>query len=158
MSRKISSIILITIAIATFFFYVNPSYEDIKVLKMENSEFDEALDKARELQEVRDNLLSKYNSFSSGDIERLGKLLPDNVDNVRLILDLISKRKVKISRPASDEPSRPSDVRRASSPPSPARKKLYKENKTTTATRKIIAFLYFSKSFFIFISTNRFLS
>ena len=37
---------------------------------------------------MRDRLLTKYNAFSPDDLLRLKKLLPDHVDNVRLILDI----------------------------------------------------------------------
>lgn len=71
-----------------FFFYVNPKYDDIKVLRAEEEKFDVALNRSQELIAVRDALLAKFNGFSSNDVDRLEKLLPDNVDNVRLILDL----------------------------------------------------------------------
>lgn len=88
MSQKLLPTFLIVIAALTFFFYVNPAYKDIQVLQEESKQFDEALDKSKELQKIRDELLLKYNSFSSDDLDRLEKLLPDNVDNVRLVLDL----------------------------------------------------------------------
>jgi len=90
MSRPVLSIILIAISIGAFFSVINPRYEGIKVLQTENAEFDQALEKARELQSVRDDLLSRYNTFSTEELEKLEKILPDNVDNVRLILDLDS--------------------------------------------------------------------
>ena len=111
MSQKILPTFLIAIAILTFFFYVNPAYKDIQVLQEESEQFDEALDKSKELQKIRDELLLKYNSFSSDDLDRLEKLLPDNVDNVRLVLDLdgiastygLSVRDVTISSEDEEE-------------------------------------------------------
>lgn len=68
--------------------YVDPTYKTIQETLKEEEEFNHALDKSKELQEVRDKLLSKYNTLSEEELNRLSKLLPDHVDNVRLILDI----------------------------------------------------------------------
>jgi len=88
MSRLIFSSILIIVAIAVFFSFIDPEYKEIKELKIEDGQFDEALERSKELQTIRDELLSKYNTFSTDELDRIEKLLPDNVDNIRLILDL----------------------------------------------------------------------
>jgi len=88
MKNYITPIILIAIATFLFFGFIDPTYSDVKVIKDDISQFNEALERSKELQIIRDELLSKYNTFSSSDIDRLEKLLPDNVDNVRLILDI----------------------------------------------------------------------
>lgn len=75
-------------AIGLFFGYTNSTYEVIKKLQVEAGEFDEALAKSRELGRVRDELLTRFNTFPSRQLEQLEKFLPDNVDNVRLILDI----------------------------------------------------------------------
>lgn len=88
MIRFLIPVIFVGVAIALFFGYIDPSYQKVKELRAEEARFDEALNQSRELQQVRDSLLSRYNTFAQSDIERLEKLLPDNVDNVRLILDI----------------------------------------------------------------------
>ena len=88
MSRPILSTSLIIIAVIAFFSFIDPTYKEIKVLNAESAQFNEALVRSKELQAVRDKLLSRYNTFSTEDLDRIEKLLPDNVDNVRLILDL----------------------------------------------------------------------
>ena len=80
----------ILIAGTIFFAYINPAYLRIQGLRAEEAQFDQALNKSKELQATRDQLLSKYNTFSPDDLGRLTKFLPDSVDNVRLILDLNS--------------------------------------------------------------------
>ncbi|MCW9054444.1 MAG: hypothetical protein OQJ98_00465 [Candidatus Pacebacteria bacterium] len=90
MLRTITPIILVATALGLFFGYVRPSYEGIQKLRVEEAQYDEALTQSRELQDLRDSLLSRYNTFSQNDLNRLEKLLPDNVDNVRLILDIDS--------------------------------------------------------------------
>jgi len=84
MIRLTLPIIFTLISIGLFFLYIDPVYSDIRLKISERNESD----KSKELREVRDKLLSVYNTFSTNDIDRLEKLLPDNVDNVRLILDI----------------------------------------------------------------------
>ena len=111
MIRSIISLIGVGGAIALFVFYTMPTYDGVKTLMMENESYDLALDKAAELQRLKQSLLSRYNSFNPQDMERLHKLLPDHVDNVRLVLDLdnlaakhgIALQNVVVSRPSGTE-------------------------------------------------------
>src|ERR1700761_3977015 len=83
-------IILIVIAIALFFVYIDPTYSHIQALSAQAAQYDAALNNSTQLQNLRDKLLSKYNTFNASDTDRLQKLLPDTVDNVRLIMDIAS--------------------------------------------------------------------
>ncbi len=105
-------------AVALFFFYTKPAYDSAQVLQDENESYDLALQKAAELQRLKASLLARYNSFNPQDIERLHKLLPDHVDNVRLVLDLdnlsakhgIAVQNVTVSRPSGGETSQGESV------------------------------------------------
>lgn len=88
MFKSIITLVCIGGAIALFFLYTKPTYDSLSGIKSQITQYNLALDKAAELQRLKQSLLSRYNSFSPDDIERLHKLLPDHVDNVRLILDL----------------------------------------------------------------------
>ena len=90
MIRLVTPIILVVIAIGLFFGYIDPTYIQIRELRAKDKTYNEALNQSKELQKVRDSLLSRYNTFSQQDLVRLKKLLPDHVDNVRLILDIDS--------------------------------------------------------------------
>lgn len=70
--------------------YIDPEYQKVQELLAEQGQIDQALSRSRELQDVRDALLSRYNTFPTSEVGRLQKLIPDHVDNVRLILDLDS--------------------------------------------------------------------
>lgn len=87
MIRFSLSIIGFVLAGAAFMFYTKPAYDDIKTLQREITQYDLALERANELQGLKQSLLSRYNAFNPADIDRLHKLLPDHVDNVRLVLD-----------------------------------------------------------------------
>lgn len=88
MIKILIPIILILAAIGLFFGYIDPTYKDVQGILEKQEELDLALNKSKELQAIRDKLLSRYNTFSTNNLERLTKLLPDNVDNVRLVLDI----------------------------------------------------------------------
>ncbi len=81
-------IILFAAAIGLFVVYTNPAYQATKALSVQAADYDDALNKSQELKAVRDQLLSKENTFSSDDTAKLQKVLPDNVDNIRLIIDI----------------------------------------------------------------------
>ncbi len=51
-------------------------------------QYDQALNKSNELRSMRDNLLKRRNTFSNDDMLKLSRLVPDNVDNIRLIIDI----------------------------------------------------------------------
>ena len=88
MTKTILSLVLVGGAIALFFFYTKPTYDSLTALQQKITQYNLALDKAAELQRLKQSLLTRYNSFNPVDIEKLHKLLPDHVDNVRLVLDL----------------------------------------------------------------------
>jgi len=88
MFKFIIPIFLIILSGGLFFSYINPTYKETGDLKKVQQEYDNALTKSKELREVRQELLAKYNSFSEENVKRLEKLLPDNIDNVRLIMEI----------------------------------------------------------------------
>lgn len=88
MGKSVISVVGILAAFGIFFFYTKPTYDSAQGQRAQIAEYDAALVKANELQERKQALLKKYNDFQPEDRDRLQKLLPDHVDNVRLILDL----------------------------------------------------------------------
>ena len=85
---NIISILLILSSIGLFFGYVDPQYMKIKDLLVEKGSYQTALANSQQLQLERDQLLGKLNSFRETDLTKLSRLLPDNIDNVRLIIDI----------------------------------------------------------------------
>ena len=88
--RTLFSLICLGGAVALFILYTKPTYDGLKTVQTSIGQYDLALDKANELQRRKQELLSRYNTFSPTDLDRLHKLLPNHVDNVRLILDVDS--------------------------------------------------------------------
>lgn len=88
MLRSTISVVGIVLAGAIFFLYTQPEFDSTKLIQAKINQYNQALEKAQELQKLKQQLIARYNSFNPNDIDRLHKLLPDHVDNVRLILDM----------------------------------------------------------------------
>ena len=88
MNRALLPILLIIISIAAFFLWINPHYANVSDLRTQLSQSQDALAKVQELESVRASLVDKENTFNQADLAKLQKLLPDNVDNIRLFLDI----------------------------------------------------------------------
>ncbi|MEK7459479.1 MAG: hypothetical protein AAB636_00235 [Patescibacteria group bacterium] len=88
MFRFIIPIILIGIAFAGFFTFVNPIHKEVISLQAKVTSYNTALDNATALRRERDKLTKKNNSLSLEDLNKLEKLLPNNVDNIRLIIEI----------------------------------------------------------------------
>ncbi len=88
MFKYILPVILIGVAIAGFFMFTSPLYQSISSEREQIASYNEALDNSKALEAERDKLTQKYNSFDPENLSKLQKLLPDNVDNIRLILEI----------------------------------------------------------------------
>jgi Tfp pilus assembly protein PilO len=81
-------ILLLAMSVGSFFLYTNKEYKEIETLKKESAAYDLALEKAKEALQKKDILQEKYNMFTVEDFDQLQKMLPDTVDNIRLLLDI----------------------------------------------------------------------
>ena len=88
MAKLILAIIMFIGAGALIFVYVSPTYTEAGKIKAESEIYQQALEKATEVQELKRGLLAKLNDFSGANVERLEKMLPDHIDNIHLVLDL----------------------------------------------------------------------
>src|SRR3989338_4066211 len=88
MTRLILPIVLIGAAIGLFMIFTDPLYKQVKTLATERDNYNAALSNSKEILKERDVLVEKYNSFPAAEVAKLDKLLPNNVDNIRLIIEL----------------------------------------------------------------------
>lgn len=86
--RVIFPLIFIIAAFGIFIGYTNPLYQDIKGKQATLNTITEANKKATQLRAVRESLTNERNQISEQDIVNLQKMLPDGVENVRLIIDI----------------------------------------------------------------------
>ncbi len=85
---NIISIILVLASFGLFFGYIDPTYTAIQSSRTDKATYDTALANSKVLESERDALLQKFNAMDSTDLAKLTKLLPDNIDNIRLIIDI----------------------------------------------------------------------
>ena len=88
MMKQFAPVILIIVSIAVFFGLISPLYDGVKERRAQIKLLSEALSNSRKVQTVRDQLLERYNRISTADLERLKKIVPDHVDNVRLLIEV----------------------------------------------------------------------
>jgi Tfp pilus assembly protein PilO len=86
--KNTTAIFLLVLALGLFYTFTNPMYKSLQQIAATAEGYRSALNDIEEINESRDRLLVNYNSISRAEIERLGKVLPSNVDTVRLALDL----------------------------------------------------------------------
>lgn len=85
--RIILAILGVIVAGAVFFEFTEPTYAQIQSDQAQIAQYDAALTKASQLASVKQALLAKYNSFAPSDLARLQTMVPDQVNDIALILD-----------------------------------------------------------------------
>ncbi len=94
-------IILIASSFAVFFGYVDPNYKGnsaqngsdyqnagVVYLKGELLKYDDILNSSTKIVSQRDILVAKKNTITEVDKTKLERLLPSNIDNIRLIIEI----------------------------------------------------------------------
>jgi len=88
MMRFIMPIVLVGIAISVFMLYTNDLYTKMGTKRADIASYDEALSNAAALDSQKQKLTQIKDGISEENRAKLLKLLPDNVDNIRLILEI----------------------------------------------------------------------
>lgn len=86
--KNLKSIILIFVSIGIFFFYIDPEYKKVQDLQSDVKANNEILEIVNKLKLKKDELNEKFNKISQIEKTQLEKLLPDTVDNIRLMIDV----------------------------------------------------------------------
>ena len=93
----ITPIILIILSIGTFFAYTDKNYrgqnlgngdKSIQELQVEYTNYQDALNNDKAIRDQRQKLQDIKGSISADNLTKLEKLLPDNIDNIKLIIDM----------------------------------------------------------------------
>lgn len=85
-----TAIILLLLSVGLFYTFTNAQYRDVRKLHTLANEYQNVLQRVSAIVELRDTLLSDYGTIPKTEIDRLNKVLPDDIDNVQLALDLDS--------------------------------------------------------------------
>ncbi len=85
--KAIISIILIAASIAFFVFFTKPQWTELKANRLEVEKLNIAQENAKKLKARIDGLSKIRSSITDQDHEKIKKMIPDNVENVKLIID-----------------------------------------------------------------------
>jgi len=89
MMQKLLPIVLVIAAIGLFFVYTSPTYTGpVAEARLEVQSLDSALDAARAFTDREAELVAERDALDPQGLTKLMALLPDNVNNIQLILDL----------------------------------------------------------------------
>jgi len=88
MNKLIFPIILILAAVGIYITFTQPHYEIVKEFMARNQDYQKVFDDADGLLRKRDDLIVKLNKIRPSDKVRIAKLIPDSIDNVRLVIDI----------------------------------------------------------------------
>jgi len=86
--KVILPFLILGLAAITFFYFTSPMLETVNGLEVEQAKLTLVLANAVELKEKQDDLISRDNAIEPADLEKLNEFLPNNIDNVRLIIDM----------------------------------------------------------------------
>jgi hypothetical protein len=86
--KNLTPILLIAVSVGVFFMVIDPAYEKVQDNSATIDDNSKMIDLANELRRERENLNARFNNISEEDKQKLEKVLPDAVDNVRLIRDI----------------------------------------------------------------------
>jgi len=78
----------VIIAVGLFFAYVQPTFNEAKLIEAEAAQYEEAVLRASELQQRVNELKSRQSNIPVADLERLEAFLPTSFDEVTTLLDL----------------------------------------------------------------------
>jgi Tfp pilus assembly protein PilO len=86
--KTILGIIMIIGAVVGGVFYIRPQVATVQALRSEVQTYSGALQKAEELRQERERLLNVYNSLDPAKLARLDAMIPRNIDNVKLAIEI----------------------------------------------------------------------
>ena len=87
-SRTLTPILSIIIAVLIFMFFVSPLYEDILLVRNDISEHKTAIQKYNDFQTKLQEKLSIKTNRSAYDNERLDRVVADSIDDTQILVDL----------------------------------------------------------------------
>ncbi|MDB5255136.1 MAG: hypothetical protein JWL92_512 [Candidatus Nomurabacteria bacterium] len=88
--RYVFLLLLIAASVGIFIVVIVPRYGVIKADRADIVTYNANLATAQQLQQSRNTLIAQYNNIPKADIDSIKTLLPDSVDNIRLIIQLDS--------------------------------------------------------------------
>lgn len=86
MARIITILLLLGLSYYTVFFLVKPKWDEINVLKAQAASYKETLDNIQKMRELRNSLVTQYNSVSDDEKKRLDKIFASSMNEGELMV------------------------------------------------------------------------
>ena len=86
--RTLTPIISVVISITIFFAFAKPLFTDVRMLQETNRRIQNQITKKNDLENTVSKLLAIKNAHNPADIERLNALVPESIDEVKVLTDL----------------------------------------------------------------------
>lgn len=86
--RFLTPLLILGLAAVSFFYFTTPVLEQINSLKADRTKYTLALENATKLDDRQRALQEIKINMDPNDLAALDQLLPNNIDNVRLIIDI----------------------------------------------------------------------
>lgn len=111
MTKSTTAVILLLLSIGLFYAFTNGQYREVRELRAVAAEYQNVLQNASAIVALRDRLLVSYEALPKAEVDRIDKVLPDDIGTVRLALDLddmasrygISIKNIKATTEASED-------------------------------------------------------
>lgn len=88
MLRTLTSLGILLVAVAVVMMYIKPRYDETKNLETTITQLELAEENSRNLSEEWGRLIDQYDAVPEDDRERVLAMIPDDTDNVKLILEI----------------------------------------------------------------------
>jgi Tfp pilus assembly protein PilO len=88
MKRVLLPILFLGVAVGLYFTYINKVIGEVKALETENGGYDKLLSSAKQIRDRRAELTGQYQQLDAVGLVRMQKMIPDHIDNVRLLIDI----------------------------------------------------------------------
>ena len=88
--KSFLALLFIAVSLVVFFVMIRPQYQSLQTTREAVATAHANLATASKLAQSRDELIAKYQAISKADLDNLKILLPDSVNNIRLIIQINS--------------------------------------------------------------------
>jgi len=86
--KSLNSFIFIVIAAALGYVYAWPQWQKIQTLTARETELTGALEKANQIEVIKQELVTKYDAISETDTKKISKVVPVRFDPIKLVADI----------------------------------------------------------------------
>lgn len=88
MGRILLPILFLVVSVGLYFTYITKALGEVQALKTEDAGYDQLLASAKKLRDRRAELTEQYKQLDAAGLKKVQKMIPDHIDNVRLLIDI----------------------------------------------------------------------